>query len=345
MKWLTRAKRPSVLAVVSAAAVAAGLTGGCGSSGSAGGASGSGGGGAGGGDKKYKISLIVGLKGDDFYGSLACGAKRAAEHHGASLDVQGPSKWDAPEQISVLNSVIAARPDAILIAPVDDTALQAPLEQAKAQGIKIVLVDTTLKNPEVAESQVTTDDEAAGRTAAQEVIKETGGKGSVVTINTQPGVSTVAARVRGFESDLKKSGGGLSYLGQQYSGDDAGKAASTVTASLAAHPNLSAVFTTNTLTGQGAATGIKNARKTGKIKLVGFDANPSGVQALQEGSAQAQVVLKPLDIGYMGFGQAINSLSGKPVQKMIRTGSLIASKDNLNSPDVQKYLYREACTG
>ena len=339
MKWLTRAKRPSVLAVVSAAAVAAGLTGGCGS-GSAGGADGS----AGGGDKKYKISLVVGLNGDDFYGSLACGAKRAAEHHGATLDVQGPSKWDAPEQISVLNSVIAARPDAILIAPVDDSALQAPLEQAKAQGIKIVLVDTTLKDPAVAESQVTTDDEAAGRTAAQEVIKETGGKGSVVTINTQPGVSTVAARVRGFESDLKKDGSGIDYLGQQYSGDDAGKAASTVTATLAAHPDLAAVFTTNTLTGQGAATGIKNARKTGKIKLVGFDANPSGVQALQDGSAQAQVVLKPLDIGYMGFGQAINSLSGKPVQKMIRTGSLIATKDNLNAPDVQKYLYREACT-
>jgi hypothetical protein len=30
---------------------------------------------------------------------------------------------------------------------------------------------------------------------------------------------------------------------------------------------------------------------------------------------------------------------------MTRTGSLIANKGNLNSPDVQKYLYREACTG
>jgi ribose transport system substrate-binding protein len=275
---------------------------------------------------------------------MACGAKQAARRRGAQVNVQGPTKWDAPEQISVLNSVVAARPDAIMIAPVDDTALQAPLEQAKAQGIKVVLVDTTLRNPGLAVAQVTTDDQLAGETAAQETIREAGGKGSVVTVNTQPGVSTVAARVRGFEQGLRQASG-IRYLGQQYSGDDAGKAASTVTATLAAHPDLSAVFTTNTLTGQGAATGIKNARKTGKIKLIGFDANPSGVQAVQDGTAQAQVVLKPLDIGSVGVDQAVNALAGKPVQKMTRTGSLIANKGNLNSPDVQKYLYREACTG
>jgi ribose transport system substrate-binding protein len=328
MTWPSRSKVSAVLALVPVAALAVG----CGS----GGSSGTG--------KHDKISLIVGLKGDDFYGSLACGAKQEAKRRGVQVDVQGPTKWDAPEQISILNAVVAAHPDAIMIAPVDDTALQAPLEQAKAQGIKIVLVDTTLRNPGLAVAQVTTDDRLAGQTAAEETIQESGGKGTVVTVNTQPGVSTVAARVRGFEQGLRQASG-LRYLGQQYSGDDAGKAASTVTATLAAHPDLSAVFTTNTLTGQGAATGIKNARKTGKIKLIGFDANQTGVQAIQDGTAQAQVVLKPIDIGSTGVDQAVNALTGKPVQKMTRTGSLIANKGNLGTPDVQKYLYRQACTG
>jgi ribose transport system substrate-binding protein len=323
MKRLTRTS-------VALAAVAA-LIAGCGSS------AGSGGG-------EHRLSLIIGIKGDAFYGSLSCGARQAAQRLGARIDVQGPNKWDAPEQIQVLNSVVASRPDAILIAPVDDSALQAPLEQAKAQGIEVVLVDTTLRNPGLAAAQVTTNDEQAGELAAKEVIKETGGKGSVVAINTQPGVSTVAARMRGFERGLKAAPG-LKYLGQQFSGDDAGKAASVVTATLSANPDLSAVFTTNTLTGQGAATGIKNAQKTGKVKLIGFDANPTGVQALHEGTAQAQVVLKPLDIGHIGVQQAVNALEDKPVQKMTRTGSLIATKANLNQPDQQKYVYRDSCTG
>lgn len=297
-----------------------------------------------GGDKPYKIALIIGVKGDDFYGSLACGAKSAAKRLGADIDVQGPSKWDAPEQISVLKAVQASQPDAIVIAPVDDTALQTPLEQAAASGIKVVLVDTDLKDHSVAASRVTSDDELAGQNAAAEVVRLTGGKGSVVTVNTQPGVSTVDARVKGFEDGLKKASG-IHDLGQQYSGDDAAKASSTVTSSLAGHPDLSAVFATNTLTGQGAATGIKNAHRTGKIKLIGFDANPSGVQAIEDGTAQAQVVLKPLDIGTLGVEQAVNALSGKPVQKLIHTGALVATKANLNQPDVQKYLYHSNCTG
>jgi ribose transport system substrate-binding protein len=330
MKSLGR--RPQVALAVPVAVSL--LLAGCGGAGADGGGSGG----------RQKVALIIGLKGDDFYGSLSCGAKSAADRRGVDLDVQGPTKWDAPEQISILNAVLASQPDAIVIAPVDDTALQAPLEQAAARGIKIVLVDTTLKDPSVAVAEVTSDDEAAGKAAAEEVIKETGGKGSVLTVNTQPGVSTVEARVRGFENAIKSSTG-VTYLGQQYSGDDAAKAAGVVTASLAAHPDLAAVFATNTLTGQGAATGIKNAQKTGQIKLIGFDANPSGVQALEDGAAQAQVVLKPLDIGTSGVEQAVNALEGKPVEKLIHTGALMATKDNLSTPDVDKYLYRSNCTG
>ncbi|HZC25685.1 MAG TPA: ABC transporter substrate-binding protein [Actinopolymorphaceae bacterium] len=305
----------------------------------------SGGGSSGdGGKKQHKISVIVGLKGDDFYGSLACGAKQAGKKLGATIDVQGPDKWDPAEQLPVLNSVVAARPDAILIAPVDDTALQAPLEQAASQGIKVVLVDTTVKDPAFAAAQVTSNDELAGEKAAAEVIRVTGGKGSVVTVNTQPGVSTVEARVKGFEKGLAKAPG-LTYVGEKFSGDDAAKASSVVTSTLAAHPDLSAVFATNTLTGQGAATGIKNAHKTGQIKLVGFDANPSGVQAIEDGTAQGQVVLEPLDIGYEGVAQAVNALQDKKVTKLTLTKSLVATKQNLREAQVQKYLYKESCTG
>ncbi len=105
------------------------------------------------------------------------------------------------------------------------------------------------------------------------------------------------------------------------------------------------MFATNTLTGQGAATGIKNAHKTGDIKLVGFDANPSGVEAIEDGTAQGQVVLKPLDIGYQAVEQAVNALSEKKVTKLTLTESLVATKDNLGENDVQKYLYTESCTG
>jgi ribose transport system substrate-binding protein len=295
---------------------------------------------ASGGDR-HKITLITGVRGDAFYGSLACGAQQAADRLGATLDVQGPDAWDPAKQTPIVNAVTADKPDAILIAPNDDTAMLAPLLQATQAGIKVVLVDTTLKDPSLAASQVTSDNEAAGRLAAETVAKEVGGEGSVLTVDVSPGISTTEARVRGFGSGAEEHG--LEDLGVQYSADDPAKAASIVTSTLAKHPDLKAVFATNTLTGEGAATGLRQAGKTGDIKLIGFDANPSGVEALENGIAQAQVVLKPLDIGAQGVEQAVAAIEGKPTEEKVMTGSLVATKSNLKDPEIQKYLYREGC--
>src|SRR5918992_1845779 len=292
-------------------------------------------------DDRHRIALIVGVRGDAFYGSLACGAQQAADRLGATLEVQGPDAWDPAKQTPIVDSIVADKPDAILIAPTDDTAMLAPLLQAKQAGIEVVLVDTTLKDPSLAASQVTSDNEAAGRLAAETVAKEVGGKGSVLTVDVSPGISTTEARVRGFGEGAEAAG--LEDLGVEYSADDPAKAASIVTSTLAKHPDLKAVFATNTLTGEGAATGLRQARKTGDVKLIGFDANPSGVEALENDVAQAQVVLKPLDIGAQGVEQAVAALEGKPTEEKVLTGSLVATKDNLQDAEIQKYLYREGC--
>ncbi len=290
---------------------------------------------------EHRITLITGVRGDAFYGSLACGAQQAADRLGVELDVQGPDAWDPAKQTPILNAVVADKPDAILIAPNDDTAMQPPLMQASQAGIEVVLVDTTLADPSFAASQVTSDNEAAGRQAAEVVAEEVGGSGSVLTVDVSPGISTTEARVKGFGEGAEAAG--LEDLGVQYSADDPAKAASIVTSTLAKHPDLKAVFATNTLTGEGAATGLRQAGKSGDIKLIGFDANPSGVEALENDVAQAQVVLKPLDIGAQGVEQAVAALEGKPTEEKILTGSLVATKDNLQDAEVQKYLYREGC--
>jgi ribose transport system substrate-binding protein len=292
----------------------------------------------------YKITLIQGVAGDGFYGSMACGAKKAAAALGADLTVTGGATWSPTVQIPLVNAVVAKHPDAILIAPNDAKALRAPLKQAAAAGIKVVLVDTTLADPSLAVSQVTSDNKAAGAAAMQNLAKQVGKKGSVFVLSTIPGVSTTDDRASGFVKAIKAFPN-MKSLGIQYDKADSADQAASITASqLAAHSDLAGVFALNTFTGQGAAQALKEAGKLGKVKLVGFDANASGVQALKEGTAQAQVVLKPLDIGYQGVVQAVNSLSGKPVTKMVLTGAIIATKANVGTPAISKYLYKNTCS-
>jgi ribose transport system substrate-binding protein len=302
-----------------------------------------GGGGGGTGQKQYKLTLIQGVKGDQFYITMQCGAQQAAQAAGATLDVAAPDEFDASLQTPVVNAVVAKHPDAILVAPTDTKAMIPPLTQAKAAGIKLIFVDTTTENgAELAESEIASDNEEGGREAARTLAKLTGGKGSVFVVNVKPGISTTDARAKGFEEEIKNTPG-LKYIGQEYSNDKPEIAAAKTTAALAAHPDLVGVFGTNLFSAEGAATGLRSAGASQKVKVVGFDAGPKQVQDLQQGIVQALIAQKPADIGKAGVEQAIHALKGEPVQKKIGTGFVVVTKDNMNNPDVQPFLYKSSC--
>jgi ribose transport system substrate-binding protein len=184
--------------------------------------------------KKYDMTLIAGVKGDEFYITMNCGAQAEAKKLGVSLNFQGPDKFAPDQQIPIVNAVAAKKPDAVLVAPTDTKALFAPINQLADGGSKVVLVDTTLDQPDMAVSQIASDNEGGGKVAAETLAKLIGGKGKVFVNNVNPGISTTDARAKGFEEGAKAAG--LTYLGQQFNGDDPAKAAAITKSILAKNP-------------------------------------------------------------------------------------------------------------
>jgi ribose transport system substrate-binding protein len=289
--------------------------------------------------KSYKMTLIAGVKGDEFYITMNCGAQAKAKELGVALDFQGPDKFDAGLQTPVVNAVAAKKPDAVLIAPTDTKAMYAPIKQLSDNGSKVALVDTTLDQADFAVSQIASDNEGGGKEAATTLAKLIGGTGKVFVINVKPGISTTDLRAKGFEEGAKEAG--LDYLGQDFSNNEPDKAAAIVKAQLAKHPDLKGIFATNLFSAEGAASGIREAGKLGKVDIVGFDAGPKQVADLKEGTVQALIAQKPAEIGADGVQQAYNALTGKPTEKQIGTGFTSLTKDNLaENPDA---VYKASC--
>src|SRR5262249_30668946 len=153
---------------------------------------------------------------------------------------------------------------------------------------------------------------------AAQALADLGVKGKVLVISTDPGVSSVDARVAGF--DKKAAALGWKLVSKtQYSHNEPATAAQIISAALAKDPDLKGVFATNLFTAQGVATGLKQAGKAGTVKLVGFDAGPDQIKQLKAGQVQALVAQKPYDIGVQGVQQAVNAIFGKKVTKSIGT--------------------------
>ncbi|MET3808791.1 ribose transport system substrate-binding protein [Nakamurella sp. UYEF19] len=289
--------------------------------------------------KNYNITFIQGVAGDNFYITMQCGILAEAKKLGVTVNTQGAPKFDPTLQIPILSSVVSAKPDAILIAPTDVKALQAPLAKAAASGIKVVLVDTTVNDPSFAASQIASDNLGGGK-AAFTAIKGLNAKGGkVLVISVDPGISTTDARVKGFE-DATKADSTFNYLGVQYSHNDPATAAQLVTAALQKDPDIVGIFATNLFAAEGAATGIKQAGKAGKVSIVGFDAGPDQIKALKDGTVQALVAQQPGTIGTDGLDQAVAALDGGTITPKIQTGFSIITKDNV---DTTKDAYVAAC--
>ena len=94
---------------------------------------------AGGSSNNKQIAFVQGVAGDEFYITMQCGIEAKAKELGYTVTTQGPQKFDPTLQKPIVDSVTAAKPAAMLIAPTDVTAMQAPLEQAAKAGIKVVL--------------------------------------------------------------------------------------------------------------------------------------------------------------------------------------------------------------
>jgi ribose transport system substrate-binding protein len=279
------------------------------------------------GAKNYKMTLIAGVKGDEFYITMNCGARAEAKKLGVTLNFQGPDKFAPDQQTPIVNAVAAKKPDAVLVAPTDTKAMFAPIKQMADNGSKVVLVDTTLEQPDLAVSQIASDNEGGGKQAAQTLGKLIGGKGKVFVVNVKPGISTTDARGKGFQAGAKAAG--LTYVGQQFDDDDPAKAAAIVKSILAKNPDLKGIFATNLFSAEGAATGIREAGKQNQVKIVGFDAGPKQVEDLKSGVVQALIAQKPADIGAQGVQQAYAALTGKATKKQIGTGFVSLTKDNL----------------
>jgi ribose transport system substrate-binding protein len=293
--------------------------------------------------KSYTLSFIQGVAGDGFYVTMGCGMQAEAKKLGnVTVNIQGPAQFDPTLQNPIIESVTASHPNAIMIAPDDVTASQIPIDDAMKAGIKVVLVDTTLNDPAGAVSQISSDNLAGGADAFTAIKQLVPNGGQVLVVNTKPGISTTDQRTSGFAAAVKADPK-FSYVGVQYDQDTASLAAQVTLAALQKNPGIVGIFATNLFSAEGAATGIRQAGKSGKVKVVGFDAEPDEITALQQGTVQALIAQSPYVIGTDAVDQAIDALTGKMTTPKIGTKFTIITNSNLSSAASQAAIYKTTC--
>lgn len=296
------------------------------------------------------ITLVPGLTTDAFYITMNKGAQAAAEALGITVNFQGAEEFDPVLQTPVLDAVIARGPDAILIAPTDTTQMIEPLRRANEAGIAVMTVDTFIDDGRYQDgagdgdfplAYIASDNVAGGRMAARFMADAIGGSGKVYVSNVRPGISTTDQREEGFKAEMAENFPDVEILDTQYNENDASLAASQFQAVLARNPDVAGVFGANLFSALGAGNGVEGAGKSGDVTVIAFDAPQSIVDNISSGLVDAAIAQHPAEIGYFGVMAAYAALTGQSVPVTIGTGFTVINADNVDDPDIAKFIYAE----
>jgi ribose transport system substrate-binding protein len=301
------------------------------------------------GQKQLTFAYMSGIL-DPFMIMIEKGAAAKAKELGVKLmTAEYPKSWGPEVQVPILEAMAAKGGfDFLIVVPTSNEALIAPLKKISDKGIPMITTDTFLGDGDYSKpsnfsfplAYIGTDNEQGGYEVGKRLGDLVGKTGKVYINTTNPDASSVTGRRDGFLRAMKEYPG-ITVVGIDYNLDVQEKAQAQTAAVLQANPDLKGVFGTNLFSAQGAYRAVVAAGLTGAVKVASWDAGMDQINALKAGQIDFSLAQKPYEIGQLAVEWGYKYLTQKAeVPKKIRPGFFFFTKENVDAPESQQYIYK-----
>jgi ribose transport system substrate-binding protein len=287
---------------------------------------------------KKRIVLVLNNQFDPFYLTLIQGAEEEAKKRNIDFSWQAPAEQSAANQIQVLQSAAATKPDGIIFSAADKEALAVPLKSIFDARTPVITVDTDVSDPTARLMSVKSDGRENGELAAKTANDMLTGQGKVGYLGYTPGVESIDIRLQGWNEALK-SYPSLENVGDQYAGLDTAENQNKASALLARTPDLNAIYASWGGACVGASQAVQQAGKTDQVKVICADAAPDQVSLLKSGDVSALVVQKAKEMGATAVSSMLDYLETKQVPDNILLTHSLATSKNAADPSIETLFY------
>lgn len=230
------------------------------------------------------------------------GMAAEAKKLGVKAQFLGPDTEDAGQQVAIFESVLAKNPAGIAVSPNEPSSVKSIVAQARAKGIPVIAWDGPVPDSKV-QGYIGTDNVAAGEKQAEALVSSMGETGKVAVVIGSLSATNLKQRLEGLKQGLAKHEG-ISIVATEESGESVADAQGKAETILQANPDLAGMVGIGGSDLPGIVGALKSAGQCGKIKAVGFDVVPQGIQGMKDGCVDAMVSQKP----YGMTGQALKIL-------------------------------------
>lgn len=272
--------------------------------------------------------------GNDWATAQIAGLKARFAELGVDVVATTDANFDASQQVSDIETIMAKKPDIIVSIPTDTTATASAYKAAQAAGIKLVFMDNVPDGMTAGTDYVTcvsADNYGNGVVSALLLAKALGGKGKIATIYHNADFFVTAQRYEGFKDTLTENFPDIQIVEEQGIGgpDFAGDAQKVTDALVTKHADLNAIWGVWDVPAEGIMASLRSSGRT-DVKIATEDLGTNVAIAL----AQNDMVVglgaqRPYDQGVTEANAAAGALLGKTAPAYIALGALPVTHDNV----------------
>jgi rhamnose transport system substrate-binding protein len=257
------------------------------------------------------IGLLPKKKGISFFTSCAEGAQQAADElENVELVYDGPTESDPTKAAELVRQWALQGFDVIAVSADDTQILGAAMRHAREKGVTTISwdADTPPESRSFFVNQATP--EQLGHKLVDVLAKEIGEAGNVALISSSQTSSNQNAWI-GHMKERLKAYPDVNLVAIEYPGEDQDRCLETARTLLKAHPDLKGVWGLSSVAFPGAAEAIRQAGKSGKVKVTGLSTPNPMKPYVQDGTVSSVVLWDTRDLGYLTIRVAEAAARGK----------------------------------
>jgi ribose transport system substrate-binding protein len=281
--------------------------------------------------EKKQLAFVVNAS-SDFWKLAEAGVKKAqAELPNYELQFRYPAQGTAALQNALMDDLVAAGTDAIMISSADPKNSIDAFNRIAAQ---VPLFTTDSDAPASNRlAYLGSSNTLAGVQAGEEMVKALPNGGKCMGFVGFLGADNAVERIAGFRQAIE--GKGIELVDVRGDDVDFTKARTNVDDVLVANPEINCMVGFYSYNPPKIYEALQAAGKLGAITVVAFDEDPVTLGAVKEGSFAATIVQQPFEWGYQGMKLMAAYLegdkSGIPEDKLIIVPTAVINKDNVDA--------------
>jgi len=256
-------------------------------------------------DSKLIVTMMPKAKGNAYFISCKAGADKAAKELGVELLFDGPTDSNAAKQNEIVENWITLGVDVITVAAENKEGISTALRKAAKQGIKVLTFDADAL-PDARSffvNQATPEGIAYGLMDEAARLCDNEGEFAIITATLTAG--NQREWLKHIDARLAEKYPRMKLVAVRPSDDLKDKAQSEATALMSANPNLKLLMAICTPGTPGAAEAVKQAGKSGKVKVIGLGLPNENKRYVHEGVTDSVILWNTGDLGYLTVYAAV----------------------------------------